>query len=101
MASSKKQYNSSFGVTYALSCLSSCVAESITFPLDLTKTRLQAQGDKLAQSSSSSVSKVAKDSIKGPKPAHSPTPYRGLFGTMFGIVREEGWRKLYSGHVLN
>ncbi|EWM22605.1 solute carrier family member 27 [Nannochloropsis gaditana] len=33
----------SFGTIYGLSCLSACVAETVTFPLDLFKTLLQAE----------------------------------------------------------
>jgi hypothetical protein len=33
----------SFGAVYGLSCLSACVAETLTFPLDLVKTRVQSE----------------------------------------------------------
>lgn len=33
----------SFGAVYGLSCLSACIAETVTFPLDLFKTRIQAE----------------------------------------------------------
>lgn len=59
---------------FGLSAVASGVAETVTFPLDITKTRLQLQG----QSSSS-----------GPK--------RGLFTMMRGIVVEEGFTALYQG----
>ena len=42
----KPEYNSSFkrlGTKYVLSVMAACVAESVTYPLDLTKTRLQIQ----------------------------------------------------------
>ena len=33
----------SFGAVYGLSCVSACVAETVTFPLDLVRTRVQAE----------------------------------------------------------
>lgn len=33
----------SFGAVYGLSCVSACVAETATFPLDIIKTRVQAE----------------------------------------------------------
>ena len=35
----------SFLLRYALSCTAATVAETLTYPLDLTKTRLQIQGE--------------------------------------------------------
>ena len=32
------------GKRYLLSVMAACVAETVTYPLDLTKTRLQIQG---------------------------------------------------------
>ena len=45
------------------------IAETVTYPLDLTKTRLQLQGEVAAGE------KVVK--------------YRGMIQTAFGIVKEE------------
>lgn len=36
----------SFGASYALSATAACVAETSTYPFDMIKTRLQAQGEK-------------------------------------------------------
>ncbi|XP_065499442.1 brain mitochondrial carrier protein 1 isoform X2 [Caloenas nicobarica] len=58
--------------------LASMVAEFGTFPLDLTKTRLQVQG----QSADARFREVR---------------YRGMFHALFRICREEGGRALYSG----
>ena len=33
------------GTKYVLSVMAACVAEFVTYPLDLTKTRLQIQGN--------------------------------------------------------
>lgn len=56
-----------------------CVADLVTFPLDTAKVRLQIQGE----SKSINVQKR----------------YRGVFGTIFTMVKTEGPRSLYSGLV--
>uniref|UniRef100_A0A3B3ZK47 Dicarboxylate carrier UCP2 n=1 Tax=Periophthalmus magnuspinnatus TaxID=409849 RepID=A0A3B3ZK47_9GOBI len=56
-----------------------CVADLVTFPLDTAKVRLQIQGE----SKSTNVQKK----------------YRGVFGTIFTMVKTEGPRSLYSGLV--
>lgn len=38
-------YADSFYATYLISVAAACVAETATYPLDLTKTRLQIQGE--------------------------------------------------------
>lgn len=63
-------------VCLALTSASAVVAESTTFPIDITKTRLQLQGEKGALQSG-----VAKGAIK----------------TAIGIVQEEGFEGLYRG----
>ncbi|XP_068601284.1 dicarboxylate carrier UCP2-like [Brachionichthys hirsutus] len=55
-----------------------CVADLVTFPLDTAKVRLQIQGES--------------------KPLDG-TRYRGVFGTIFTMVKTEGPRSLYSGLV--
>ncbi|XP_065585333.1 brain mitochondrial carrier protein 1 isoform X2 [Cyrtonyx montezumae] len=60
--------------------LASIVAEFGTFPVDLTKTRLQVQG----QSADARFREVR---------------YRGMFHALFRICREEGGRALYSGQA--
>lgn len=62
---------------FALSACAAAVAEIVTFPLDLTKTRLQIQGE--ARSGPGGVE------------------YRGMVGTAVGIAREEGALKLWQG----
>jgi len=62
-------------VTYCLSCIASAAAEGVTFPLDITKTRLQLQG--------------SADSLVQAR--------RGMLATALGIIREEGFLNLYRG----
>ncbi|XP_034723318.1 mitochondrial uncoupling protein 2-like [Etheostoma cragini] len=58
-----------------------CVAELVTFPLDTAKVRLQIQGE-------------SKSALKGQR-----MKYRGVFGTIFTMVKTEGPRSLYNGLV--
>lgn len=58
-----------------------CIADLFTFPLDTAKVRLQIQGE----------SKSAADMTN--------LKYRGVFGTMATMVKNEGPRSLYSGLV--
>lgn len=60
-----------------------CSFSSVTFPLDLTKTRLQVQGE------------VAV--LRHEAAASQAVPHRGMLRTLAGIVREEGWRQLWHG----
>lgn len=64
---------------FILSACAATVAEMVTFPLDLTKTRLQIQGEAALRQHG------------------SQTAYRGMLGTALGIVREEGPLKLWQG----
>jgi len=66
----------SLGQKYVLSVGAACVAEFVTFPLDLVKTRLQMQGEGVK--------------VMG-------TPYRGMVMTGLGVVREEGITRLWQG----
>lgn len=66
-------------INYATSAAAATVAESVTFPLDLTKTRLQIQGEVAASGNSPAVVK------------------RGMVRTAVYIVREEGLIKLWQG----
>ncbi|XP_036406313.1 mitochondrial uncoupling protein 4 [Megalops cyprinoides] len=68
---------------FILSACAATVAEIVTFPLDLTKTRLQIQGEGALRSHGSAGSGQAA--------------YRGMLRTAVGIVREEGPLKLWQG----
>nr|XP_008540299.1 PREDICTED: mitochondrial uncoupling protein 4 isoform X4 [Equus przewalskii] len=68
---------------FLLSGCAATVAELATFPLDLTKTRLQMQGE----AALARLGDSARDSA----------PYRGMVRTALGIVQEEGFRKLWQG----
>ncbi|CAF0994578.1 unnamed protein product [Adineta ricciae] len=63
--------------------LASSVAELVTYPLDLTKTRLQIQGQ-IFDNSSQQVKYAQKK-------------YTNMFQAVFRISQEEGFRMLYSG----
>ncbi|XP_024367284.1 mitochondrial uncoupling protein 1 [Physcomitrium patens] len=67
--------------TFAASAFSACWAETCTIPLDTAKVRLQLQGKALA----GEVNVAPK--------------YRGMFGTMATIAREEGAASLWKGIV--
>lgn len=77
----KYHYADSFWCTYLISVFAASIAETVTYPLDLTKTRLQIQGEGAA---------VSAGAIKKLK-------YRGMLATASGIVREEGALKLWQG----
>ena len=62
---------------FILGGVASCTAEFLTYPIDLVKTRLQIQGQKIDKLS------VVK--------------YRGMFHCFLVIVKEEGLGSLYSG----
>ncbi|XP_067642042.1 mitochondrial uncoupling protein 4 isoform X2 [Eurosta solidaginis] len=76
----KYDYADSFACTYVVSVVAASIAELATYPLDLTKTRLQIQGE------------AAVDTNTSIKPK-----YRGMIATAYGIVREEGTMKLWQG----
>ncbi|XP_050735975.1 mitochondrial uncoupling protein 4-like isoform X7 [Eriocheir sinensis] len=83
-----KHYADAAWFKYILSCCAATTAEMVTYPLDLTKTRLQIQGEK-GLNGQRTVS-LAQDKL-------SYMPYRGLARTGVGIVQEEGLLKLWQG----
>nr|XP_042121717.1 mitochondrial uncoupling protein 4 [Peromyscus maniculatus bairdii] len=68
---------------FLLSGCAATVAELATFPLDLTKTRLQMQGE-------AALARLGDG-------ATGSAPYRGMVRTALGIVQEEGFLKLWQG----
>lgn len=66
-------------INYATACVSATFAETVTFPLDLTKTRLQIQGE----IASSRCEMVMKN--------------RGMISMGIGVVKEEGIMMLWQG----
>ncbi|RWS27247.1 oxoglutarate/malate carrier protein-like protein [Leptotrombidium deliense] len=71
---------------YVLSFIAASAAELVTYPLDLTKTRLQLQGEVAVNSFNSQIGFTGKEHAK-----------RGMLRTAFGIVKEEGFFKLWRG----
>ncbi|XP_078398158.1 mitochondrial uncoupling protein 4 [Cetorhinus maximus] len=67
---------------FVLTACSAAVAELVTFPMDLTKTRLQIQGEAVR---------------RHPRGDKTAKPYRGMIRTAVGIVKEEGLFKLWKG----
>uniref|UniRef100_A0A131Y2D6 Putative mitochondrial fatty acid anion carrier protein/uncoupling protein n=1 Tax=Ixodes ricinus TaxID=34613 RepID=A0A131Y2D6_IXORI len=74
---SEPRYIDTFFHKYALSVAAAAVAETVTYPLDIVKTRLQVQGEMAAK-------------------GHA-VDRRGFFKTASGIVKEEGLVKLWKG----
>ncbi|CAH1793632.1 unnamed protein product [Owenia fusiformis] len=74
----RKNTADTFWFKYCLSCTAATVAEAVTYPLDLTKTRLQIQGEHGLNGEIAAVR-------------------RGVVGTAAGIVREEGILKMWQG----
>ncbi|XP_058518272.1 mitochondrial uncoupling protein 4 isoform X2 [Ochotona princeps] len=68
---------------FLLSGCAATVAELATFPLDLTKTRLQMQGE-------AALARLGEG-------ARGSAPYRGMVRTALGIIQEEGFLKLWQG----
>jgi len=67
---------------YVMSVAAACIAETVTYPLDLTKTRLQLQGEVAV-----GERKAKRGGIK----------YRGMMSTAAGIAKEEGLMMLWRG----
>lgn len=82
----KYHYADTFWCTYIVSVAAANVAEFATYPLDLTKTRLQIQGEAYTTGANGATSV---------KP--NRTHYRGMVATALGIFREEGATRLWQG----
>ncbi|XP_017869643.1 PREDICTED: mitochondrial uncoupling protein 4 [Drosophila arizonae] len=90
----KYDYADSFACTYVVSVVAASVAELATYPLDLTKTRLQIQGEAASVAAIASTANATSSVTGGAK---ANMQYRGMVATAFGIVREEGALKLWQG----
>eukprot|EP00092_Neocalanus_flemingeri_P033354 GFUD01036269.1.p1 GENE.GFUD01036269.1~~GFUD01036269.1.p1 ORF type:complete len:338 (+),score=79.18 GFUD01036269.1:209-1222(+) len=69
--------NDTIAMKYMMCVAAASVAEGATYPLDLTKTRLQIQGEMASGGSNAK--------------------YRGMFRTAMGIAKEEGLLHLWRG----
>jgi len=69
----KFDYADSFACTYIVSVVAASIAELATYPLDLTKTRLQIQGEGAAHS-------AGKSNVSG-------TPHLTAFRLLFYCLR--------------
>ncbi|XP_060079488.1 putative mitochondrial transporter UCP3 isoform X2 [Ylistrum balloti] len=81
MAVSKVQKPPSLFENLACAGTAACIADCMTFPLDTAKVLLQVQGEKSGLTSS------------------GMSKYRGVFGTIRVVAREDGVRRLYKGLV--
>ena len=69
----------------------------VTCPLDVIKTKLQAQGGFRAQQQMQLAAQANTNLPHGTAPNAHAAPYSGMFGTGKVILREEGVRGLYRG----
>ena len=84
----------------ALTSLSAMVAETTTFPIDITKTRLQLHGESLSSARPTSAIRVAAEIVRreGPLGLYkglSPAIIRHLFYTPIRIVGYEHLRNTF------
>jgi len=80
MAEKEGRVKATFLTKYLISITAAGAAETTTYPLDITKTRLQVQGEHASRSASTET-----------------RAYRGMVGTAIGIAKEEGFLKLWEG----
>ncbi|GIL58234.1 hypothetical protein Vafri_13298 [Volvox africanus] len=77
-----------------LTCSAAMVAEAVTYPIDMVKTRLQLQGE--LGRGLRSVGLVATAPNMATTAATSAKPY-GAVGMAMELLRREGMRGLYAG----
>ena len=77
-------------VRFGFSIVAAACSEATTYPLDMTKTRLQVGPIDIFQ-------KLTLYQIQGEKAAKDKTPQSGFVKMMFNIVKKEGITKLYFG----
>lgn len=64
-----------------------CIADCITFPLDTAKVRLQIQGEGTVAQAGGALLRQTSAVLK----------YRGMFGTISTMAKQEGPKSLYNG----
>ncbi|CAG2168757.1 unnamed protein product [Oppiella nova] len=84
------QTNVKMGEKMLCAGTAACMADIMTFPLDVAKVRLQIASSSVKQLTSNVLTLQA--SGLGPQ-------YSGLLGTLFGMARNEGLKSLYGGIV--
>lgn len=99
-----KQSESNFYTKIMLSSLSASIAETATFPIDLTKTRLQLYSESGSLSRPTSAIRVVSEIVRqqGPLGLYkglSPAIIRHLFYTPIRIVGYENLRNVVVGDV--
>lgn len=77
---------------WGLASTASALSETVTYPLDMLKTRLQLQNE-LGGGGGRGAG------VPPPPSPTSPPPRRllGMVGMLRGVVRTEGWRALFAG----
>ncbi|XP_033107801.1 mitochondrial uncoupling protein 2-like [Anneissia japonica] len=78
------------GMKFVSAGTAACMADIITFPLDTAKVRLQIQGE---------GTRLGKLSIAALSEQRAQFQYRGVYGTLVTIVKQEGARGMYNGLV--
>ena len=67
-----------------------CIADIMTFPFDVAKVRLQVLGEAPAIMAVSGSTTISLEAAASPQ-------FKGLFGTMIYLVKNEGVKSLYGG----
>lgn len=91
-----QHHHESFAVKYVLSASAATCSELVTYPLDLTKTRLQVQGE-MAAASVRNFGHFSSVYYLNPHSSPGALPQRGMLFTAIGVIREEGFFKLWQG----
>ncbi|XP_071941656.1 putative mitochondrial transporter UCP3 [Antedon mediterranea] len=84
------QVEPTIGMKFVSAGTAACMADLITFPLDTAKVRLQIQGE---------GTRISSLSIAALSEQRAQFQYRGVYGTLVTIVRQEGARGMYNGLV--